>query len=358
MNRRIGNQMVTNPLAEDLDHILDHTRELWGSFQGERLFITGGTGFFGCWLLESFTWAVDRLGLNSQAVVLTRDPQAFQQKAPHLANHPAVQLWRGDVCSFHFPDGKFTHMIHGATESSQKRNDKSPSRMLSMIVKGTQRVLELAGFCGADDLLFISSGAVYGEQPTQISHIFEGFKGGPDVMKPDSAYGEGKRMAELLCSLHAIEYPTKLKIARCFAFVGPYLPLDAHFAVGNFIRDGMLGGPIRVQGDGSPYRSYLYSADLAVWLWTILIKGTSLRPYNVGSEEALSISELAKTVAAAFQPSPAITIAQAPIIGVYPSRYVPSVKRAIEELGLKQYVNLNLAIRKTISWYQRMGYQP
>jgi nucleoside-diphosphate-sugar epimerase len=345
--------MQSNPLAADMDHILDHTRDLWGSFQGERLFITGGTGFFGCWILESFTWAVDRLGLNSQVVVLTRDPQAFEQKAPHLANHPAVHLLRGDICSFDFPDGHFTHLIHGATESGQKRHDKNPSQMLFTIVKGTQRVLEMAGFCGAENFLFTSSGAVYGQQPTEISHIDEDFKGGPDVLKPDSAYGEGKRIAELLCTLHAMDYPTKLKIARGFAFVGPYLPLDVHFAIGNFIRDGMLGSAIQVQGDGSPYRSYLYSADLTVWLWTILIKGIPLRPYNVGSEEALSISDLAKTVAEAFEPRPAINIAQSPKIGVNPPRYVPSVKRASGELGLMQHINLNLAIRKTIAWHQR-----
>jgi nucleoside-diphosphate-sugar epimerase len=198
--------METNPLAMDLEHILDRTRHFWGSLQGERLFITGGTGFFGCWLLESFTWAVDRLGLNSNVVVLTRNPQAFQQKAPHLAHHPAVQLWQGDVSSFDFPDGHFTHVIHAATESSTNLNDVNPLGMLQTIIAGTQRVLQFAECNPVSGFLYVSSGAVYGKQPGELVKIPETYLGGPNVLSPVSAYGEGKRLAELLCILHTCSF--------------------------------------------------------------------------------------------------------------------------------------------------------
>ena len=339
-----------NPLALDLDHILTHTRDLWDEVHGQRLFITGGTGFFGSWLLESFAWANDQLELNAQAVVLTRHPDTFRKKAPHLANHPAVQLYQGDVRSFEFPPGSFPLIIHAATESSVPLLADNPIQVFDTIVQGTHRTLEFARRCGARKILLTSSGAVYGKQPSDLTHVPEEYTGAPDPTQPGAAYGEGKRAAELLCVSYAKQFGIQPKIARCFAFVGPYLPLDVHFAIGNFIRDGLRGGPIEVKGDGTPFRSYLYAADLAIWLWTILLKGQALRPYNVGAADDLTIAELADRVSRAFASPIVIKIAQAPQSGRSPERYVPAVKRAEQELGLKQWIDLTEAVRRTIAW--------
>lgn len=349
---------MQNPLADDLDHILSHTEGLWDELRGQRIFITGGTGFFGCWLLESFAWTNDKLELNATAVVLTRNLDAFRKKAPHLASHHAIQFHIGDVQSFDFPKGEFSHIIHAATESSTKLNEENPLLMFDTIVEGTRRTLEFACRCGAKKFLLISSGAVYEKQPPEITHIPEDYVGAPDTMSPRSAYGEGKRAAELLCTLYGKQYGIETKIARCFAFVGPYLPLDIHFAIGNFIRDGLQGGPIQVKGDGTPYRSYLYAADLAIWLWTILLCGVPCRPYNVGSEENITIGELAKTIAMAFQPKVEVQIIGQPILGKPVERYVPLTKRAQQELNLKETIALPDMIQKTIQFHNTLLNKP
>ena len=323
-----------NPLAADLDHVLDHTRPLWEELRGERLFITGGTGFFGSWLLESFLWANERLQLGASATVLTRSPQAFIAKTPHLALAESVTLLEGDVRNFAFPPGTFSYVIHAATEASAKLNTENPLLMLDTIVEGTRRTLDFASQCGAKKFLLTSSGAVYGKQPSDLTHIPEDYNGAPDPLDPNSAYGQGKRMAEHLCALYARTSSIEMKIARCFAFVGPYLPLDEHFAIGNFIRDGLKGGPIIVKGDGTPLRSYLYAADLAIWLWTILVKGQSLRPYNVGSDESLSIEEIAKQVAAQIPGKINVEIRTITKPDKQVERYVPEIQRIIKELGI------------------------
>src|SRR5438270_5737386 len=158
-----------NPLANDLDDILNRARPLWNDLRGSRVFITGGTGFFGCWLLESFTWACDRLELGAEAVVLTRNPASFRAKAPHLAEHPAIHLQQGDVRTLAFPQARFSHIIHAATESSTSQNLDDPLQMLDTVIEGTRRTLEFARHCGAKKFLLTSTGAVYGRQPSELS---------------------------------------------------------------------------------------------------------------------------------------------------------------------------------------------
>jgi dTDP-glucose 4,6-dehydratase len=169
-----------------------------------------------------------------------------------------------------------------------------------------------------------------------------------------ACYDEGKRAAEHLCALQAIAEGFEAKIARCFAFVGPHLPLDSHFAIGNFIQDALLGRPMVIQGDGTPYRSYLYASDLAVALWTILFRGVSARAYNVGSREHLTIAELASAVCDAMEVPQLIRILEKPLeSGMRPSRYVPDVSRVEQELCFRESVPLADAIRKTADWYRR-----
>ncbi len=337
-----------NPLVEDLDHILARTEGLWDEVRGQKIFITGATGFFGCWLLESFAWANEKLKLNAEVVALTRNLENFKTKAPHLAANRAIRFQIGDVRDFQFSSEKFAFVIHAATEASAKLNEENPNLMLDTIVEGTRHVLDFAVKCGAQKFLLTSSGAVYGPQPSDVTHLPEDFSGVPSPL--DSAYGEGKRRAELLCANYAKQHGLETKIARCFAFVGPYLPLDSHFAIGNFIRDGLRGGPIQINGDGTPFRSYLYAADLAIWLWTILLRGKNLRPYNVGSPSDLPIAQVAATVNAAFGHKLKISIAQSPVLGKPASRYVPNTTRAENELNLRAEISLAQAIERTAAW--------
>jgi nucleoside-diphosphate-sugar epimerase len=350
--------MAAKPIsAEDLEHILAETREIWEEMRGQSVFITGGTGFFGCWLVESFCYVNRVLGLGARATVLSRDPSKFAAKCPHLASDPAVTLHAGDVRDFEFPDGKFAYVIHAATEASAKQAAEEPLEMLSTILAGTERALTFAAHCGAQKFLLTSSGAVYGKQPAQMTHVPEDYAGAPDVLDAGSVYSEGKRASELMCALYQKTVRAKgvefeAKIARCWAFCGPHLPLDTHFAIGNFIGDVLAGRPISIGGDGTPRRSYLYGSDLAIWLWTMLFRAPPLVAINVGSGRDVSILELAQIVAATLDPVTVVTVAEEALPGAPVARYVPSVARAQDLLGLRETVGLEESIRRTAAWHR------
>jgi len=338
-----------SPLSPDLNDLLARTPGLWDDLRCARVFLTGGTGFFGAWLLESLLHADRALGLGVRVVALTRDAGAFRARRPRLALAPQVDWIEGDVRTFAPPSGEFTHVIHAATESATALGAERPDEMRDVIVAGTRRVLALARERGARRFLFTSSGAVYGRQPPGTTHVAEDDPGLAAPLAAPSAYAEGKREAERLCADEAAR-GLGASIARGFAFVGPYLPLDVHFAIGNFIRDALRGGPIAVNGDGTPLRSYLYGSDLAVWLWTILLRGAPGRAYNVGSERRIAVGDLARLVAAEVAPDAEVRVARAARAGDAPEQYVPSTRRAREELGLSETVGLEDAIRRTADW--------
>jgi dTDP-glucose 4,6-dehydratase len=340
------------PTAE-LDAIVSATAPLWDDLRRGRLFVTGGTGFYGAWMLESFLRANARLGLEAGAVVLTRRPEAFRARLPHVAHDPAITLWPGDVRDFPFPDGPFTHVVHAATVAAAGAVDDDPLGLIDTIVQGTRRTLDLALARGATRFLLTSSGAVYGRTPPEVAHVPEDHPGAPDPMDPRSGYAQGKRLAEHLCAVHAHRFGLEATILRSFALAGPHLQLDAGYAFGDFVRDGLAGRPIRVGGDGTPVRSYLYATDLMIWLWTILFRGVPARPYNLGSEHGVSIAELAHRVAERCGVE--VHVANAPTPGRVPGRYVPSTRRARTELGLEERVGLDEAIDRTLAWWRSAG---
>ena len=345
-----------NRLSDDLDRIAAATQGLWEELRGQSIFITGGTGFFGSWLVESFCHVNRILQLGARATLLTRNPDSFRVKSPHLASDPAITLLKGDVRNFAFPADSFAYVIHAATEASARQASEEPLEMLSTILAGTERALTFAQHCGAHKFLLTSSGAIYGRQPSEITHLPENYAGAPDPLDPASVYAEGKRASELMCAIYqktlaARGHALECKIARCWAFCGPHLPLDTHFAIGNFIGDVLAGRAIAIGGDGTPRRSYLYATDLTIWLWTILFRAPSLTAINIGSDRDVSILELAEIVAATLAPGTQIKVAKQADPKAPVARYVPSVELAKTTLGLRESISLEEMIRRTAAWY-------
>jgi nucleoside-diphosphate-sugar epimerase len=344
--RKSQNHFFALP-ARDLTHILHAAAAELEELRGKSLFLTGGTGFFGKWLLGGLLQANDELALDMKLTVLSRNPKVFQQKFPKEANRDDLRFLTGHVANFPTEHRRFDFLIHAAADTTAFTSDAEERERSRTIVDGTRHMLELAQDSGVQRFLNISSGAVYGAGASQPTGAKEDDYALAEALTP---YGEAKRKAERLCEDSNLDFVT----ARAFAFLGPHLPLDAHFAAGNFLRDARRGGPILVRGDGTALRSYLHPADLAVWLLRILLRGQRGRAYNVGSDEVVTTAQLARRIANAIQPTPEVIIQSLQPQGPQ-NIYLPNIQRARAELNLGVAIPLDDAIARTLEFLQSPG---
>jgi len=330
--------------SSDLEEALRQSEGAWPELRDRHLFLTGGTGFFGKWLLGVLLYADEELQLGLRLTVLSRDPERFLKLYPELTSRSAVCFQAGDVADL--PSARsgerYDFILHAASDTTGITTSAQEEERSLAIIGGTHRMLELTRQSGARRLLYVSSGAVYGAATAQLSGAKENDFA---TAEPVTSYARAKSEAEHLCLDSQLDTVT----ARAFAFLGPYLPLDAHYAAGNFLRDACRKGPIRVRGDGTALRSYLYPTDLVTWLLRILLRGEKGRPYNVGSDEAVTTAELARRVATGRTPTPEVEIQS--VLPQGPQNiYLPDITRSGEELGLKVTVSLDESIRRTLAF--------
>lgn len=299
-----------------------------------HIFITGGTGFFGKALLRHlFVSGLPEL-LGARFTLLSRDPERFRSDHSELLTGIDIKLVPGDILRPEtLPKGDYTHILHAATDSTFGPQ-LTPLQRYDQIVDGTRNILDFAVAQKVQRFMLTSSGGVYGAQPSDMEKIPEIYNGMPDPLNPHHTYSVAKRCAEHLCALYEEKYGLHTVIARCFAFVGRDLPVNVHFAIGNFIRDALSAPEIKVVGDGSPTRSFMDQRDLAVWLFVLLLKGKAGEAYNVGSDEAISIRELAYLVRDVLAPDKSVCIMGSSVPNNFRNRYIPCISKARDQLGI------------------------
>lgn len=324
----------------DLEEAGKRLRAIAGvDITGSVAVITGGSGFIGRWLVETFIAA----GCG-RVFLVTRNAAALCERVPYLATNSGVNI----VESGELPE-RCDFVVHAATDSAE--NLASQPRRFVEAIDLTNGTLEFARRSGAQRFLYISSGAIYGKQPPGVMLVEEDFGGAPDLTDFRSAYGESKRAGELLCASYK-NAGLHITIARLFSVIGPLIPLGSKFAAGQFLADALHGRPIEVRGDGTPLRTYFYAADVAVWLLTALLRGQNGRAYNIGSETPVSILDLAREAATLVSPVLPVVVRGTADAGRQPERYVPSTQRARRELGVSETIGWRDALRKTFEWYR------
>lgn len=262
--------------------------------RGKCVFVTGATGFFGVWMLSALVRIKRTLGGDLQLMALSRNPNQFLARHPEFEFDQHVDFIAGDVGQFIYPLRDVTHLIHMATTNAAETfAGQAQFSKLDMLYSGTLNVLkQCSGHL--ESVLMTSSGVAYGN--LECDKIAEADQGQLDTTDSRSALALGKLVSEYLVSHFSEQKKYGFSIARCFSFAGPYLPLDLHYAFGNFILNAQRKENIFIRGDGLDRRSYLYIGDAMAWLLRMLLEPKN-KIYNVGSEKDISIHELAVRIA-------------------------------------------------------------
>lgn len=323
---------------------------LAGALAGRHLLLTGGTGFFGKWLL-ALLYELNRQGAGIEVSLVSRDPSRFLAQQPEYQGCPWLHWLVGDVRELRQLPGRPVDLILHAAADTSAAAHADPLTLFDSIVGGARRVLELAVADGAQRILLVGSGAQYGAMPAV--GVTEEHPGACVSNASGSAYGEAKRAQETLGAIYAERYGIDVIMTRCFAFSGPGIPLDAHFAIGNFVRDALCAEAVVLNSSGEVLRSYLHGADLAGWLLALLSRGESGGVYNVGSDQAVSVAELARQVIERVAPGKPLRILGRPDASGR-SFYVPDISRA-RQLCLDVWTPLEASIDSMAEWARNGG---
>lgn len=343
MKVSLGSSVVAADIQRIARHLQPHDL-----LAGQRILLTGCTGFFGKWILATIAH-LNLGGACIEVTAISRSPRAFLSEYPEYGDPGWITWLQHDVqSSLDFIQGRhFDLVLHAATDTLAGAQ-ADPLRIFDTILNGARHVLDLAVRTGVRRVLFTGTGAQYG--PLEFGRpVSEDSPSSCASHLASSAYAEAKRAQETLAVVYGQRYGLEVILARCFAFSGPGIALDAHFAIGNFVRDALWKEELLLQSSGRAVRSYLHGADLAGWLLTLLARGAAANAYNVGSDKGLTIAELAHKVVDRVSPGKTVRILGVDDAAQARSYYVPDIEKA-RALGLDDWTSLDQSIDCMARW--------
>ena len=339
--------MIKYDIESDLNFIFNKCINEFNSLSNKSILITGGTGFFGKWFLELIFYANKNYNTNILTTLITRNKTKFFLENPHYKNNKFLKIIQNDILDLKKINQKFDFLLHmAATSATETFNGETDAKKISTLSDGAKNIMEIAIENNISKILFTSSGVVYGSSSKDMK--VESDEGSSLDLEKRNGLAKGKILAEDIISDLSLKNNINYKIARCFSFVGPYLPLDIHYAIGNFINDAVFKDKILINGNGSPYRSYLYISDTLIWLIKLLVSNEE-GIFNVGSERRIQIIELANMVRDIIAPSKKVIIQEQVIHEGNFKRdiYLPNTEKIRNALGVQEWTSLEESINKT-----------
>lgn len=342
--------MSAELLKHEFGEAVDSRRRDFESFVDRKILITGASGFVASWLIGMWIEAYSKHHGSGLLTLVCRNPVTIYKRFPQLTRLKGHRLVSSDIRDLRSQDVEYQDVIiHAATPASEDFNRRFPLEMVDVIVTGSRRIVDIATEVSAKKVVMMSSGAIYGSTSITTKKFVESDLDGPDITNPKNAYHEAKRTAELIGNIGAGAAPFEFVALRLFTFLAPFLPLNTHFAAGNFIRDALTGKTITIQSGGGSVRSYQYGTDLARYVVAATVNSLNHSAYNVGSSTPIRIDHLATEIRRIVNRNAVIEVRGEDTRDNL-SYYVPEVSRIQSELVLNDLIDLETSIRRTATW--------
>jgi dTDP-glucose 4,6-dehydratase len=319
----------------------------------QHIAVTGGTGFLGTWLAETVAALNDEYKLGITLDLYARNINEWQLKFPYLSCRAEIKANSQDVrSSFEFAKTT-TMVIHAAGIPNNRVHSSDPLRVHQTTISGINNALDAA--LKLDNLVrFINvSSCLVAGTPLRAGAITENdyFPMRPGVLS--TVYADAKRTAEALASVYRSQFRLPISTVRPFTLTGVYQELDRPWAINNFMRDVLIENNIRIHGDGTARRSYLYGSDAAWWILAALAKGADGEAYNLGSAKAVSHLELVELIGSHKSPKPRIVLNTSPSKKIGFDDLFPDISKTEKLLGVSQTCSLEQLISKTYQWFSQ-----
>ena len=355
-------------IDQDLDDLIRKARPEFEELAGKRLWLTGGAGFLGYYLVLAVAkW--NRTEPAPRRITLTVLDNYIRGVPTWLDKMKGddITLVKHDVTNpLPTSIGDCEYLIHAASIASPMYYRKHPLETIDANVNGLRYMLDYAAGRNAarkgsfKGMLFFSTSEIYGDPTPDEIPTRETYRGLVSCTGPRACYDESKRLGETLCVIYAQTRDVPVSQARPFNNYGPGLKITDGRVLPDFARDALADRDIVMLSDGKPTRTFCYITDSLSGYLKVLVRGRRGEPYNIGIETPeLSMRELADKVQ---QTARDLWGYQGKVVQkvssegeVYladnPNRRCPIIEKARSEIGYAPEVDVETGIRRTLNWY-------
>lgn len=346
-------------IKEDMERI-DAAQASWDAFDHKCVYITGASGMIASYLTMFFIYLQEVKGIKVQIYAGIRNAEKARKRFGDYIEKPYFHLMSKDVILPVDETLNLDYIIHAASLASPQYYGKMPVETMLPNVVGTYHILEYARKHPVENVLFFSSGSVYGSI-SNVESIEEHTKGAMDFLAVGNFYGESKRCGEALGKAYFLEHGVPAKSIRIQHTYGPTLDIDQDKRVfSEFVHNIVHDQDIVLKSDGAAKRAFCYITDMIAAIFAVMLHGENGESYNAGNDkEYISILELAQTLVTLFPEKNLQVIREQRCDQGYSAstevRTIPINLEKLKGLGWQPTCSIKEGFYRTISYHNMLG---